>query len=522
VTRSNAWLVAAILPFALMGAWHGRQGFELVAGDSAQYMLHARALAEGRAYADIGFLYTDFNAYIGPRAEPPGLSLTVLPLYLLFGARPLAFLLLMLGSGVLFLLWAAKDLSLSAQPALALAGVAMAGVALEASDATDSLMADLPFCAAIWGAAWLADRPGPWRAPRSAGLAVCGAAAILYRVAAAPLVPALVLFAVVHRREHGWRPLVPAAIWGLTLLGMMSALPIGGAVNSQFSSHAGIMLGHVARNVATYKISVGEGLLQPFPSGGANTIYHGVASVLVALGGWDWLRRGGARSFPALFGLSYLGMLAITPTRATRYLWPLYPILALALLNGLALALARVPRLRDDARRPALAIAGLLALLAAAVHLAQPHPRAPEERPEARAVYASLQELDAVAPARVVYFKPRTLTWHTRIPAMGTFVAPPAEWLEELRRQRITHVVVGDLGAFPEKDRALRAVVEGHPELFREEYRNPGFAVYRFDAAPRAAAGLAAGAFSLTDPAWSKHNRCLLGVSATPPGAGEV
>ena len=44
-------------------------------GDYAQYILHARALAEGRSYTDTEYMYSTYEPYLGPRAYPPGLPL---------------------------------------------------------------------------------------------------------------------------------------------------------------------------------------------------------------------------------------------------------------------------------------------------------------------------------------------------------------------------------------------------------------------------------------------------------------
>ena len=81
--REPAGRVARALPWALVAgvflasvALHSSDGYTPFDGDYAQYLSHARALVEGRAYADIGYIYTTHAPSVGPRAYPPGLPLS--------------------------------------------------------------------------------------------------------------------------------------------------------------------------------------------------------------------------------------------------------------------------------------------------------------------------------------------------------------------------------------------------------------------------------------------------------------
>jgi hypothetical protein len=84
--------------------------------------------------------------------------------------------------------------------------------------------------------------------------------------------------------------------------------------------------------------------------------------------------------------------------------------------------------------------------------------------------------------ARALIFVPRSLTWDTGIPAMGPFDAPPETVMRVLRENRITHVVLGDVGVYsdsPEVTRSIERVVTAHPDAFTRVWANPSFAIYR-------------------------------------------
>ena len=64
-------MLAALIPFAAVNSARWSDPPSAVEGDYAHYLLHAKALAEGRSYSDIGYIYTPLNL-VGPRLQPPG------------------------------------------------------------------------------------------------------------------------------------------------------------------------------------------------------------------------------------------------------------------------------------------------------------------------------------------------------------------------------------------------------------------------------------------------------------------
>jgi hypothetical protein len=87
---THRWLaLAPLVALAIVGATFLltlRPGQDWRIGDDfAQYILHARNIAEGRAYASTGYIYNPDLAVIGPPAYPPVLPLVLAPLWAWFG-----------------------------------------------------------------------------------------------------------------------------------------------------------------------------------------------------------------------------------------------------------------------------------------------------------------------------------------------------------------------------------------------------------------------------------------------------
>jgi 4-amino-4-deoxy-L-arabinose transferase-like glycosyltransferase len=101
--ESLVWILA-LVPFLALALWRLRDGPGLNADDYGQYLMHAQALAEGRPYTDIGYIYSPFRWGIGPAAAPPGLPLTLAVIYKLLGPNIIVMRLVMLCFATVFVL----------------------------------------------------------------------------------------------------------------------------------------------------------------------------------------------------------------------------------------------------------------------------------------------------------------------------------------------------------------------------------------------------------------------------------
>lgn len=468
-----SWLWGAcVLPFLVLVVKRWRELPSITEGDYAQYFLHTTALLQGRPYADIGYIYTRYNEWLGPPAQPPGWPLTLLPLFAAFGPNAFAIKALVVLLALLLLGLSGIRIARSEGRAAAGAAVVVTGVALESMYATHTAISDIGFGALAWAVILAADRPGAWTAKRIALVTVLGLGVLSYRTAGAAIIPAMLLFAVVRR--EGWRPVVPVLVWALAGVVVLLRLGVGVSALSLIPTSLDGVVYSVKESAGTYGLrGASELLLYPFPWRLANVAYHVAALPLLVWGLVRslWRER---RTLMAAFFVAYMAMLIIVRVREERYLWPVMPIMALGLFDGLRALLAlRLPA--EAAERATLRSCVVLAIAAMCMVLLRPPRETLLEHPEVRALFARIAALPATPPPRVVFVNPHVLTWETGVAAMPTFEATPIEAMAELRRKHITHVVVGDLGVAPKLDRAMRRAVADSAQAFSPVYRDSVF-----------------------------------------------
>lgn len=477
-----AVLAAGLVPFLAAVLMRWNDGCGPAAGDHAQYLLHAKAIAEGRSYTDTGYIHTTLNT-ISPPAYPPAVP-AALALAAAFGrdGKPQPKLLMAL-FGAWFLIAVAVAIAAREGAPIAAGVVAVTAVAPAVVFGSSHAGSDVPFCAFVWTLIALADRRGRWGAARTAAAAAAGAAAVLTRAAGAALVPAALVFWLLRRKESGWGPLVVAGASAAAFGVMGFVLP----VLSGYGDQAAVGLGGIVRvafaTIAKYRYGVFEALLYPFPSDALNDVYHLAALPLVVLGLASWLRRS-ASTFAAWFSLATVGVTLAFPLFTTRYLLPLYPLIVLGLLRGIELVSRLVLRTRTGLR-PAVAagcVAALVALAGLRLHAVQPRTAGLEELTPVRDLFAVLKAEHEKRPAlRAVFFNPRVLTWETGVPAMGFFRAEPARVIAEMKAKGITDVVTGDLDSENPGTPALERTIAARPDAFHQDYSNGTFTVYRFE-----------------------------------------
>ena len=490
--RSKAILWSAVVVVTLLPAlWEWKYAPQLNADDRGQYLMHAEALAEGRPYTDIGYIYTRYASRTGPRIAPPGWPLTLAPLVKLVPQSETPIKLVVLMSLVAFIAVSGQYFARRFDFWLGIATALTVGIALQASVTPAFGLADITFAALIWGVISLIDSSRPWSGSRTALITAAGLAAFLYRTAALPLIPAVFLFAIVRRREQRWRPLVPLLVWSAYFAFSFGALEVGrlppvpdGIMAQPVASEASpqdpgccpvvVSLGRRAWN---YRSASFESHLYPLPWAWGNDLYHAASSALMLVGLILWLASA-RRHFLPLFALTYAAMLILSSAGSNRYLWPLFPVLAFALFRGVQWAVQfAFPRLR--AGQVTALIAGALAMGALFRQAAGPAPWPLVSHPSVQELFRAVENEDARATVRVGFSKPRTLSWETGVPAMPLFTARPEIVFDELRRQRITHVAVGSLGLRPEIATFWRGLVVDHPERFVVEFTNQDFDLYR-------------------------------------------
>ena len=498
--RLPAWAaILSVLPFLLLVAGHWSDGPVRDADDYAHYLMHAKAVAEGRPYSDIGYIYTPYNPWIGPATQPPGLPLTLAPVLAAIGPNEHVLKLLMLAFGLAFLLLVGRYFALHDDLLVGVVVVVLTGLSANILAFATQVQTDLPFAAFVWAVIYLYDRPGPWRSRRLILVSLVGACALLQRSAGLALIPAAALSTLVRFREHKFVPAIPVVVWSALLLIVATLWRPPGFTTQILPDDLRQVAGFLWRNVIEYRFALFESHLYPFSSDRMNDVFHVVSAAVMAVGLLTWLRTAYSR-FLVAFAVVYTAALLVLPVHDTRYFWPLFPLSSFGLLIGVrTLVRLAIPSF-DRRRATGVAVAAGLAI-ALAVVIVPGRPRLPAftKEPDVQALFAHLGRTSATNLARVVFIKPRVLAWVTGIPAMGFPVAEPGVVLDELRRRCITHVIVGDVGMVEPGIREVNDTIAMHPEAFALDYRNGSFSVYRF--------------------AGSDPDRCALAGPRRPQGA---
>jgi len=482
--RRGYWRwILALTPFLLLAIWRGTGGLLLEADDAGQYLMHARALVEGRPYGDIDYIFSERARLVGPRVAPPGLPLLIAPVMAVTGDALLPIRALMLALAAAFLLAGGLYFVRHGDPRLGTGVALLGGLSVVLLDYSTQPLTDLPFAAAVWLALLLHDSPAPQTPRRALAIALLGGWAILLRPPGVALLPAILLSAMLRRRGERLWAAAPALLWlilGVAALALTDVrqsllLRTGPAELLRWLEQSAWGI----ENATYYLTALVEAHLYPFPQDIANDVFHVATALLTLLGLAAWLRTHATRTAVA-FAACYVLVLLVLPFHQARYLWPLYPFLVFGLLNGIVVLVRRFGRRAVRPRAAAVAFAFALAALASAAAIITPRATRLDEHAGLQQLAARLREMDRVTPLRVTFQKPRTLAWMTGIPVMPHLRQPPDVILAELRAKCITHVVLPAVdGGITRLTGGFATLVAGRPDLFAAEYRNDSYELFR-------------------------------------------
>lgn len=356
---------------------------------------------------------------------------------------------------------------------------AWSGVALLRLHTVDTVLADLPFAAALWFAFAVADAPRDKRASAFAWLALAGALAFSFRMAALPLLPALALYSVAAAPEERPGYIVVGLAWVLAAIAVLFLLPGASAVGSEVARGSAEVLRDATLNARTAFEGARQWVPIELPGRSANLVLDGALLLVAGIGALVAVREHPWR-FAHLTALWYLVMLVALPTRSARYIWPLYPLLTFAFIRGAAWLVQKGgagPRLRPMA--PALGVLLLtIGLLQDAFSSAPP---TLERSEDTREVIAALHRADSVrgpGALRVVFFSPRVLIWETGISSTAFARGDPDSLHAEVLRRRISHVVVGDAQSDAPGTAETTAMVNRHRSAYEPVLTSRSFVLY--------------------------------------------
>ena len=229
-----------------------------------------------------------------------------------------------------------------------------------------------------------------------------------------------------------------------------------------------------------YRGGVFEALTYPFPDGIVSDLYHVLALLLVMVGLVEWFRRSRVNYALVFFGV-YVAAMVLAPLVATsRYLLPVVPFILFGFVNGIRSLLTRVTESVPLRGNVAAAVAVVLGMLAIGRSVALPIKPSLDDDSSVLQLVEHIRQREE--PMRLVFFRPRYLSWKTRQAAMPIpLTSDPQLALDEFDAQGISHVVTSGLVQdVDELEDMLKGVVQFRPERFVAEYRAGAVTLYRF------------------------------------------
>ena len=472
--------VLFLIPFVVLAIRQWNWVPMAVDGDYAQYLLHAKAIVEGRPYTDTGYIFHPDAWFIGPRAYPPGLPLTLAPIVALAGVHTPLLRLLMLGSLLVFAFVAWRRLAMDVEPWQAAIGAGFAVFAIEGKGAAIGPISDPGFAALMWATVLAVDSTTEWNWRRVLLVTVLGGATISYRMAGLAVIGAYALYVLMTWRSHRGFAALPLVIWaaGGSVLAATSFSP---------NDLLGLLMGwrgpvaNLSMLQHEYLQSLPVAILRPTPFLGLNRLYYVAGALMVVLGLFS-LERRVARSFLSLTAVVYVLMLLVSPVGEERYLWPLYPIVGCAMSVGVRRLLDWVPMIppRVSRCRITLMLFGLIFAAALSTEVVRPSPDVLVGTPNGEALFAWLRTANASSPVRVTFYNPRVAALESGVAAMGNIERSPRAHLGVFADERITHIVCMPDEKSDEAQQATNALPKQFPDRFELAFRNPDFEVYRF------------------------------------------
>jgi hypothetical protein len=478
--RQALLLAACLLPLLVVVIVRWNYLPRISEGDYAHYLLHAKALAEGRPYGDTGYIYTRLNFIIGPALQPPGWPVLLTPVVALFGLHWGVLKAVMVILTMVFAVLAGRHFGRREGPLVGVAVALVLTLALEGQFVTGVMMSDVPFAVALWAMLYIADADGPWTWRRAVAVAALGGVAVTIRVAGVAVGPAAALYVLMRPKGDRAKAAIPLIAWLLPALAVLALKPDAIPFGRQILPDWRVLPKRVEVSWGHYSHSTLPMMLYPFPSNLANDVYHVALAGLMVYGLARFLVRWRG-SFTWCFAIAYGLLIVFSPVHAGRYMWPLYPLLLTAAVTGAISVLQRVvPRWKGErATRIVFASFALIALASMTRMALQSPPRTLLGEPDVQTLFTWARETSAREPIRVVFMNPRVLTLETGVPAMGPVFAAPDRVLVELSDKKITHAIIGDLGQPSLAHQAVAGAVRERPDQFEPVYQNGSFRVYR-------------------------------------------
>ena len=469
-------LAAGVCAFHLLTLRQGQGWMD----DYAQYVLHARNLAEGRPYADTGYLLNPAYQTAGPVTYPPVFPLLLAPVYKAgLNLQAMKALTVISFAGFLYVLWLLFKRGLGERGALLTA--ALVGLSPVFWKFKDYLYAEYPFLLFSYAAlyAWrlaraAEDAGGRWL-PRALAAGLLAYLAYGTRSAGLVLLPAFLIADLVEKKKVSKTFLaccVPAlGLAAAQWLTLHSDAVYAGQARELFS-HASLFAA-VTGNLLGYA----ERFTLLFENGQVPLLPALLLAAAASLGAAGFARRAGREPLLAAYAVLNILLLLLFPAAdGLRYAFPLVPLLFYYAAAGWDEYSSKFGR---AARYMAPALLLVIGLSYAGAYCGAQYGALREgtEKGETRQLFEFVRR--AVPPeALVICRKPRTLSLFTGRRASTYHFGSDAELLAYFRETGAGYLVAGSV--FPEDRAFLSPFLERNHKRFLEVYANADFSVYKF------------------------------------------
>jgi hypothetical protein len=480
------WVAWALILLAI-GAVYAmlvRQG-HVWDDDFSMYVLHARNIAEGRAYADTPYIYNPDNAFLGPPSYPPIAPLLLAPVYFFVGFDLVAMKAVMVGSFLVSLVFCTLCFRnrLSAQYMAVL--LVLVGLNIFYLREMAQITSDVPFLMFLYLSLWLIERANDAaeKTPRvSLGLATGAVVYLAFgtRTVGGVLLPALWLADLVR-----WRRPSRAAVAATVSFAVLAALQhwlipaVSGGYADQLKFEPLTLLHNGALYASRLVAFWSNGYWKPLAA-----LVCLLFTALAALGYYRSIRQ--RVTVLEIFPVLYLGVILLFPSyQGERFLLPVLPLYVFYALVGLeSPQLASATAVRRWLAPAAIGMALLTSVARVTALDFGPIAEGPH-RAESQALFEFIREHTGRDDV-VVFAKPRALALYTSRRA-ATFhrAASDRELWNFIDRIHARYLVsfAGDRPLADSGEQAMsqyfREFIDRNQDRLREVYENPNFHVYK-------------------------------------------
>jgi hypothetical protein len=464
------------LTLTAVAAWHLltiRPGHDW-GDDFSLYVRHAKNLAEGRPYAETGYVYNPAAASLSPRTYPPVFPLLLAPVYHWCGLNLTAMKVLVVFLLIAFLAVTYYAARRELPPAASLGLVVLLGLNPYVWDHKDRLLSEIPFLLCVALCLWLCDLTVATTGKRRLLLALlvgaCMYLAYGTRTVGVVLPAAVVLCDLLRFRRVSLSTGVALAVFAAGAVAQRLLFAADGSYFDQIVLDSALFAANIVSQVKAMGLFVDNGF-----SGVLRNLLFVALAGLAATGYVRCVRR--VLTPRELFGPLYFAIIVVWPAAAwgQRFLLPLLPLFFLYVLHGVQFLRENVPAVAVPAAAlPALVFVSYLGLYARTDF-------GPHREGVTKAESVEFFEYVKASTGRddvFVFAKPRALA----LLAERRAAAPHRprsddEFWSYLDNIGATHLVV--CRVFPESAAVLRPFVKRNDESLREEFRNADFVVYR-------------------------------------------